>query len=197
MACHGGFSLDESARREWFNPEKMLEDIGLREGMVFVDVGCGQGFYTLLAAERVGKTGKVYAVDADAPAIEQLKSKLAEKGLTNVTAKAARAEETVFCDECADTVFYSIVFHDFHDAAKVLANANRMLKPSGKLVNIDWKKEPMEHGPPLRIRVSEQEAQRLIEAAGFKIETVRDAGRNHYVITAKKTAPVSMDTKKE
>jgi ubiquinone/menaquinone biosynthesis C-methylase UbiE len=197
MACHGGFALDESARREWFNPEKMLEDIDLREGMVFVDVGCGQGFYTLLAAERVGKTGKVYAVDADAPAIEQLKGKLAEKGLTNVTAKAARAEETVFCDECADTVFYSIVLHDFHGAAKVLANANRMLKPSGKLVNIDWKKEPMEHGPPLRIRFSEQEAQRLIEAAGFKIETVRDAGRNHYVITAKKTAPVSMDTKKE
>jgi ubiquinone/menaquinone biosynthesis C-methylase UbiE len=187
MACHGGFVLDEGARREWFSPEKMLDDIDLREGMVFVDVGCGPGFYTTIAAERVGKTGKVYAVDADAQAIERLKSKLAEKDLTNVVVKAARAEDTVFCECCADMVFYSIVLHDFRDAAKVLANANRMLKPSGKLVNIDWKKEPMEHGPPLSIRFSEQEAQLLIESAGFKVETIRDAGRNHYIITAKKT----------
>lgn len=186
MGCHDGFSLGESIRRGWFNPEKALKDIGLRTGMVFVDVGCGDGFYALLAAERVGNTGKVYAVDADAQAIERLKRKITEQGLANVSVKTARAENTIFCEGCADMVFYSIVLHDFHDAAKVLANANQMLKPSGKLVNIDWKKEPMEHGPPLRIRFSEEEAKDLIETAGFKVETMRDAGCNHYIITARK-----------
>ena len=185
MGCHGGFSLDEATRRSWFNPEKVLEDAGLGSGMVFVDVGCGDGFFTILAAEMVGKTGKVYAVDTDATAIERLKRRATVKGLTNVKAVVAKAEETVFCDGCADIVFYSIVLHDFDNPAQVLLNAKRMLKPSGKLVDLDWKKKQMAFGPPARIRFSEEQAQGLIEAAGFKVESVKNTGRHHYVITAK------------
>ena len=185
MGCHGGFSLDEATRRSWFNPEKVLQDAGLGSGMVFVDVGCGDGFFTILAAQLVGEKGKVYAVDTDASAVERLKRKAAEKGLANVKAVVAEAEETVFCDGCADIVFYSIVLHDFHDLAKVLLNAKRMLKPSGRLVDLDWKKKQTSYGPPVRIRFSEEQARRLIKNAGFKVESVRDAGRDHYVVVAK------------
>jgi ubiquinone/menaquinone biosynthesis C-methylase UbiE len=185
MSCHGGFSLDEATRRSWFNPEKMLADAGLRTGMVFVDVGCGDGFFTILAAQLVGEKGRVYAVDTDTLAVERLKRRAAEKGLANVKAVVAEAEETVFCDGCADVVFYSIVLHDFHDPAKVLLNAKRMLKPSGRLVDLDWKKKQTEIGPPVRIRFSEEQAQRLIKNAGFNVESVKDAGRDHYVVVAK------------
>jgi ubiquinone/menaquinone biosynthesis C-methylase UbiE len=185
MSCHGGFSLDEATRRSWFNPEKVLEDAGLGLGMVFVDVGCGDGFFTIPAAQLVGEKGRVYAVDTDASAIEKLKDKAAQKGLRNVTATVGAAEETVFCDECADIVFYSIVLHDFRDPAKVLRNAKLMLKPDGKLVNLDWKKKPMAFGPPFQIRFSEEQASNLIKQAGFRIESVRDAGRYHYIGTAK------------
>jgi ubiquinone/menaquinone biosynthesis C-methylase UbiE len=153
--------------------------------MVFMDIGCGDGFFTIPAAQIVGEKGVVYAVDVDASAIERLKHKAAEKGLTNITAKAGAAEETVFCEECADIVFYSIVLHDFRDPAKVLCNAKRMLKSAGKLVNLDWKKKPMTFGPPVRIRFSEEQAASLIKAAGFTIESVKDAGRNFYIVTAK------------
>jgi ubiquinone/menaquinone biosynthesis C-methylase UbiE len=184
MGCHGGFFLDEETRRSWFNPEKVLEEMGLHLGMVFVDVGCGEGFFTLLAAQVVGETGKVYAVDTDPLAIERLRYKASEKGITNVTAIVGKGEETVFCDSCADIVFYSIVLHDFNQPSRVLANAHRMLRHSGKLVNLDWKKKHTRHGPPSRIRFSETQAQQLIEAAGFKIEKVKDVGSDHYLITA-------------
>ena len=177
--------MDEVSRRSWFNPEKMLQDAGLRSGMVFVDVGCGDGFFTILAAQVVGAKGMVYAVDTDAPAIERLKSKLAENGLANVKAVVAEAEETVFCKGCADFVFYSIVLHDFHDPAKVLANAKQMLKPSGLLMDLDWKKKRMSFGPPFWIRFSEEHAQTLIRNEGLKVVNVRGLGRNHYVIVAK------------
>ncbi len=153
--------------------------------MVFVDVGCGDGFFTILAAQVVGAKGKVYAVDTDASSVEKLKRKLAEKGLTNVKTEVAEAEETVFCHECADVVFYSIVLHDFHDPAKVLLNAKQMLKPSGRLVDLDWKKKRMSFGPPFGIRFSEEQAQTLIKNAGFTVGSVRDMGRDHYVIVAK------------
>jgi hypothetical protein len=60
-----------------------------------------------------------------------------------------------------------------------------MLKPAGKLVDLDWKKKPTVFGPPVQIRFSEGQARALMENAGFKVESVRDAGRNHYLITAK------------
>jgi ubiquinone/menaquinone biosynthesis C-methylase UbiE len=153
--------------------------------MVFMDIGCGYGFFTIQAAQLVGEKGRVYAVDIDDSAIETLKSKASEEGLTNIVAKVGEAEETVFCDECADIVFYSTVLHDFRDPAKVLRNAKQMIKESGKLVDLDWKKKATVFGPPLRIRFSEEQAQTLIKQAGFKVESVRDVGRNYYIVTAK------------
>lgn len=190
MGCHGGFQLDEAVRRAWYNPEAILKDVGLRSGMVFADVGCGDGFFSILAAEVVGESGKVYAVDSDASAIDKLKRKAAELSLRNIDAKVALAEETVFCTECADIVFYSMVLHDFTNPAAVLLTARKMLKPSGKLVDLDWKKKRMPSGPPLHIRFSEQQASQLIAQAGLTVENVKDAGRYHYIVIAKPSSTV-------
>src|SRR4030042_2665139 len=176
---------EETLRRQRRKPETTLKAVGVRAGMVFMDIGCGDGFFTLPAAQLVGEKGAVYAVDTDAAAVEKLKDKASEKGLTNITAKVGAAEETVFCTECADIVFYSRVLHDFKDPAKVLRNAKQMLKPAGKLVNLDWKKKPTMFGPPLHIRFSEEQAADLIKDAGLTIESVKSAGRNFYIVTAK------------
>jgi ubiquinone/menaquinone biosynthesis C-methylase UbiE len=170
---------------KWHHPKLNLENVGLRAGMVFMDIGCSYGFFTIPAAQIVGEHGKVYAVDVSASAISRLKHEAAEKGLKNVTAKVGAAEETVFCEACADMVFYSIVLHDFRDPAKVLQNARQMLKPTGTLVNLDWKKKLMPIGPPVRIKFSEEQASSLIEQAGFTIESVKDLGSNFYIVVAK------------
>ncbi len=183
MGCHGGFSLDELTRRSWYNPEAILKD--LNAGMVFADIGCGDGFFSILAAKKVGEKGKVYAVDVDASAIKKLKQKAEHESLKNITAKVGLAEETVFCIGCADFVFYSMVLHDFADPTKVLQNARKMLKPTGRLVDLDWKKKEMPFGPPLKIRFSEEQAAALIREAGFQIVDVKDTGKYHYVVTAK------------
>jgi ubiquinone/menaquinone biosynthesis C-methylase UbiE len=183
MTCHGGFSLDEKTRRTWYNPEAILQ--GLSTNQTFVDIGCGDGFFGILASRKVGVRGKVYALDSDPSAIQKLKDKANAEGLKNIVAKVGAAEETVFCNFCADIVFYSMVLHDFYDPAKVLQNAKKMIKPSGRLVDLDWKKQEMSFGPPARIRFSEKKTSSLIEAAGFAVESVEDAGLYHYVVTAK------------
>ncbi len=184
MGCHGGFSLDDSVRRTWYNPEVTLQGIGLKAGMVFVDVGCGDGFFSVLAAKMVGAAGKVYAVDTDAGAIEKLKRKAAEQGLQNIHAVTGAGEETVFCTDCADVVFYSMVLHDFNDPVKVLLNAKQMLKPTGLLADLDWKKKQMPFGPPMRIRFSEEYASDLIKQAGLKIKEIKEVGPHHYLVSA-------------
>lgn len=185
MVCHGGFSLDEATRRAWYNPEKILNDIGLQAGMVFMDIGCGGGFFSLLAAQLVGEKGLVYSVDTDTEAIERLKLSAEGNGLTNIHAKAGPAEETVFCVSCADIVFYSMVLHDFDDPLKVLNNAKKMLKVTGKIANLDWKKKSMSFGPPEAIRFSEEKASDLLKQASFTIQNVREVGPYHYLVVGK------------
>jgi len=178
------FLDDEKERRKWQNPEAILVDIGVKAGLTFVDVGCGQGFFTLPAARLVGNEGRVYGLDADSEAIRRLNEKAAKEKLKNFKLEVGMAEETVFCDSCADIVFFGIVLHDFEDPNKVLSNAKKMLKPNGRLVDLDWKKEPMQLGPPLQIRFNEKKASDLIEAAGFSIDEIKKEGLYHYMIVA-------------
>jgi len=185
MGCHGGFALDEGTRRSWYNPELVLQDLG--PGMVFADIGCGDGFFTFLAARKVGKDGKVYAVDVDAAAIQKIKDRAKTEGLKNIVTRISRAEETVFCNECADFVFYSMVLHDFDDPSKVLKNAKEMLKSNGQVVDLDWKKIEMPFGPPFQIRFTEKKASVLMQEAGFTVSNIKEVGAYHYLLIAKST----------
>jgi ubiquinone/menaquinone biosynthesis C-methylase UbiE len=175
----------DDERRKWQNPEAILADIGLRPGLTFIDIGCGGGFFALPAARIVGENGKVYGLDTNPRSITSLKELATREGLTNLDLTVGKAEELVICEQCADIIFFGIALHDFQDPSKVLDNARRMVKPSGRLVNLDWKKEPMKLGPPEKIRFSEEMASRLIEAAGFIVETVKDSGSYHYMVIAK------------
>jgi len=181
---HAHKFFDDEERRKWQNPEAILIRAGVKTGLTFVDMGCGDGFFAVPAAKLVGNSGRVYGLDVDSDAIGRLKEKARKETLRNLELKVGVAEETVFCDSCADIVFFGIVLHDFSDPNKVLSNAKRMLKPSGRLIDLDWKKEPMRLGPPLQIRFSKEKASNLIETAGFKIDCIADEGLYHYVIVA-------------
>lgn len=178
------FSADDPERRKWQNPETILSMIGLGPGMVFVDIGCNQGYFALPAARRVGPEGRVYGVDINADAIEQLRVRANEDRLDNIVLKTGPAEDSVVCKKCADFVFFGIDLHDFRDPATVIGNAGQMLCPSGRLVDLDWKDEAMPFGPPPGIRFSIGKARSLIESRGFHIHSVQEAGPYHYLIMA-------------
>jgi len=178
------FSVDDQERKRWQDPEEILSSIGLEKGMVFVDLGCGEGYFAIPAARRVGKDGKVYAVDIDAGSIERLRTRAEEEGLKNLFSQVVEAEKTLFCEGCADIIFFGIDLHDFRDPVAVLRNAKQMMGPKGRLADLDWKVQPMEPGPPLEKRFSIGKARNLIESVGLRILSVQDAGPYHYLIIA-------------
>lgn len=176
---------DDTKRREWQNPDEVLNAIGLKPGDIFMDIGCGNGFFTIPAARIVGTQGKVYGIDTDGEGIEDIRNKAKEQGLVNLELIVGEAEQTVPCHDCADIVFFGNVLHDFQKPTEVIKNARKMLKPDGKLVDIDWKKTPTPIGPPLSIRFDEATAVGLITPAGFRIETIKESGKYHYMIIAR------------
>lgn len=176
----------ENLRRAWQNPEETLRKVGLKSGNYFVDIGCGYGFFTLPASRMVGSQGRVYALDINESAIETLQRRLSAESL-KATLKVGRAEQTVFCEDCMDIIFFSIVLHDFQDQHRVLDNARKMIKNSGILVNIDWKKKPLPLGPPMEKKFSPQKTISLIEDSGFSVLELTDDHRYLYTLTAKPT----------
>ena len=179
------FSPDDPERRQWQDPEGILTLIGVVPGMVFVDMGCGDGYFALPAARRVGRLGSVYASDIDADAVERLRQRAVQEGLENLFTDVKEAEGTVVCEGCADVVFFGIDLHDFRDPAQVLLNAKKMLRPEGRLVDLDWKDQPMPFGLPLEKRFSVDKARNLIGSAGFRVVSVQEAGPYHYLIIAR------------
>ena len=67
-----------------------------------MDVGSGDGFFTIPAAKIVGDEGRVYALDVDEEAIALLRKKALEEKLMNIDARIGVAEDTVFCRGCAE-----------------------------------------------------------------------------------------------
>lgn len=178
------FTADNAERRKWQNPEAILTDIGLKPALTFIDIGCGGGFFTMPAARIMRKSGKVYGIDVNSDYVNELRELAAKEKLSNLDLTVGKAEEVVVCEGCADIVFFGVVLHDFEDASKVLRNANRMLKPYGRLINLDWKKERIDIGPQFQKRFSEDYAAELIKAAGFIVENIKPSGRYHYLISA-------------
>jgi len=154
--------------------------------MTFVDLGCNDGFFTIPAAKIIGNSGKAYGVDISEEAIAKLQKEAKLQKLTNIQVRVGEAEKIIFATNSADIIFLNIVLHDFHNPTKVLQNAHAMLKPNGKLINIDWQKKQTEMGPPLEKRLSLKEARDLITSEDFHIIEAKDISENYYQIEAEK-----------
>lgn len=181
----GHHRMPEEFRRKWQNPESILHKIGLKPGDTFLDIGCGNGYFAIPAAKIVGDKGVVYGLDISREAIDELNNQAKLLGLTNIRLTTGDAEKVILCESCSDVAFLGIDLHDFDDPLAVLKNARRMLKPGGRLVDLDFKKIRMDFGPPYEKIIDEATAKKLLESAGFTIESVADIPPYTYLIIAR------------
>ena len=183
----GGWAKDynRAERLLWQDPRQIFSEIGLEPGQTLVDIGCGDGFFSIPAAKIVGRAGLVYALDADTEALAVLSAKIKATDITNIRPLLADATESLACVYGADTVLLANVLHDFRCPLKVLANIRQTLRPQGLLADLDWKKEPQQlHGPPVARRLNQEEATALIQQAGFKMIKSTTCGPFHYLLLA-------------
>lgn len=178
------FSYNAEERLKRQNPINTLSDIGLKPSMTFIDLGCGDGYFTVPAAKIIGQKGKIMAIDINDTSIKTLEEKLKKEKITNYILRVGKAEDVLFEQHSADLIFLGTVLHDFEDPYKVIENARFMLKENGRLINLDWQKKNMSIGPPYSRRFSKEEATKMIEICGLTIQDVRDYTTNYYLIEA-------------
>jgi ubiquinone/menaquinone biosynthesis C-methylase UbiE len=104
----------------------------LGEGAVVLDIGCGGGFDTLLAARRVGPRGRVIAVDMTEAMLEKTRAGATTLGLKNVEARLGFAEDLPVASESVDVVISNGVINLCPDKIAVMHEVYRVLKPGGR-----------------------------------------------------------------
>jgi ubiquinone/menaquinone biosynthesis C-methylase UbiE len=123
--------------RDFVSPRRhVLEEARLRPGDRVLDYGCGPGGYIADAAEMVGKSGKVYALDVHPLAIKRVQRIAEKRGLTNVETICSNCR-TGLPDGSLDAVLMYDIFHMLDHPQAVLTEMRRVLKPNGTLSFID------------------------------------------------------------
>ena len=126
--------IDNPFRRRIQPPNETAIRHGIEPGMRVLDVGPGNGTYTLGAAERLGSEGQLIAIDIEPKIIERLQKRIDVEGVTNVDARVADAYGLPFEDSNFDLIYMITVINEIPDIPRALKELHRVLKPSGKLV---------------------------------------------------------------
>ena len=174
----------------FLDAEMVLKYIGIKEGDRFLDLGCGDGHFSVAASQAVGKDGLVYAFDVDEESIAQLQREIAEKKITNIKASVVDITKKLpLEDESISLAFMSNVLHGLvenGEADSTLNEIARVTPYNGKLAVVEFKKQESPMGPPLSIRLSPEDVETLARGYGFSKKSVQEVGPHNYAIILRK-----------
>lgn len=162
-------------------PEKLLRELGLGEGMTIADIGCGPGFFTIPAAQIVGPTGVTLAADIQGEMLSAVRSRALEHGLTNVRIVKTNDREIPIPPGTCDFALLAFTLHEIEHRASFLHRAARALKPGGRLIALEWDKAEGPVGPPQEDRISPDELMADAQAAGLRMVDERSLSDDQYL----------------
>ena len=125
--------IDNPLRRRIQPPDEMAVRHGIAPGMTVLEVGPGNGTYTVAAARRVGDAGKVVAVDIEPKMIERVERRAQAEGITIIEARVANVYDLPFDDETFDAITMIAVIGEIPQPEKAMREFHRVLRPAGTL----------------------------------------------------------------
>ncbi|MDO8548052.1 MAG: class I SAM-dependent methyltransferase [bacterium] len=178
--------MEESS---FLNPARAVHAAKIHEGHLVADFGAGSGFFTRAAAREVGEGGEVWAVDINRDLLPRIKNLSAAENLRNVHVVHGDIESvggTPLPPEHFDFVIISNVLFSAEGKKALVAEAKRVLKKVGRALVIDWSGSFGGLGPHESHVVTEREAKKLFEEAGFVFVEDVPAGAYHWGFVVRK-----------
>jgi len=179
-------NLEGESREIFARRQAIVDAIQLQPGMTVADVGAGTGLFIELFTEKIGSSGKLYAVDIAPKFVEHLRQRAAEHGLANVTAVLGKEDAVPLPAESLDVAFVCDTYHHFEFPQSVLASIHQALRPHGVLILIDFERIPGQSRSWIfdHVRADKATFTKEIEAAGFRLveETLIDGLQENYFL---------------
>ncbi len=174
MGVEGADWLDRPEREREEQTERALDLLDIRPGITIADIGAGSGYYTIKLARRVGPTGKVIANDIQPAMLAIVADKVAALKLTNVQTVPGVEDDPRLPADAIDLALLVDVYHELSQPQLMLRRIRTALRPDGRLVLLEFKKED----PSIPIRLDHKmtvgDAKREVESEGFRLDRVLD-----------------------
>ncbi|SEI87185.1 Methyltransferase domain-containing protein [Cyclobacterium xiamenense] len=169
MGFHGMAWLERPERSEEENTDLAIKNLPLTANSVVADIGAGSGFYTFRIAKKVTE-GTVYAVEIQQEAIDFLQKKADNLGMKQVVPVVGSDKSPNLPEGALDLILMVDVYHELAFPQEMLQNMRKALKPTGKLVLIEYRGEdPAVAIKPLH-KMTVRQVKKELGANGFTLE---------------------------
>jgi len=189
MGMSGADWLVRPEREAEEQPEKALDALNLKPGMVVADIGAGVGYMSLRMARRVGPAGKVYANDLQPAMLDRLRQNAFKAGIGNIVTVVGEMADPKLPSNTMDLVLLVDVYHEFSQPQQMLRKIRETLKPDGRLVLLEYRAEDPNVPILAEHKMAVAQVKAELEAEGFVLQPVIETlPRQHILILTKAAA---------
>ena len=186
MGVEGAEWLDRAERDNEEDPDHAIDVLKITKGSTVADIGAGSGYMTVKLAKKVGPDGKVFANDIQPGMLELLTRRLQKSKITNVSTVLGTQDDPRLPLDAIDLILMVDVYHELSQPQLMLRHIKASLKPTGRLVLLEYRKEDPNIPIKPEHKMSVAEAKLEVEAEGFKLtKTNEDLPRQHILIFSK------------
>ncbi len=158
-----------SYRDRELQPEKLMDTIGVKPGLIIGEGGAGRGYFTFKLAARIGLSGKIYANDISSSALSSIRSRIKREGIDNIETILGEVDNPLF-PQGLDMIFMVAAFHDFERPVEWLENAKTSMNPDATLVIVE--KDPERFGRDSGHHMRKDEILSTVKKAGLELVKV-------------------------
>jgi ubiquinone/menaquinone biosynthesis C-methylase UbiE len=167
------------------DPNLLIAELPLRTDMTVADIGSGPGYFTVPLAKYL-YGGKVYAVDVQQGMLDMIGKQAESLRVENIELMLSKETKIPLDDASVDIALLSNVLHEASSPTRLLRDVLRIVKKGGWIAIMEWKKEEMKSGPPLKERISLQDVEKLIEKLELPISARRLISGTRYLVLVEK-----------
>jgi SAM-dependent methyltransferase len=183
MSSAGADWLERPEREAEENVEGALDAIRIRKGSTVAEVGAGTGYVSIKLAMRVGPTGKVYANDIQREMLVRLRQNAVQAGVRNIETVLGTGTDPQLPAGRIELIILVDVYHELAQPQQMLAAMRAALRPDGRLVLLEYRKEDPNVPILPEHKMTVAEAKTEVEAEGFKLDKVLEPlPRQHILI---------------
>ncbi|MBP7252069.1 MAG: class I SAM-dependent methyltransferase [Alphaproteobacteria bacterium] len=141
MGWEGAGWLERPERDKEEDSAKLMQILNVQHGMIVADIGAGTGYYSRRMAEKIGLSGKVYAIDIQPEMLALIRKTAVLAGLTTITPVLGQVDSVPLPPASIDLALMVDVYHELTFPREVLASIILALRPEGRIVFVEYRAE--------------------------------------------------------
>lgn len=172
--------FDSPGRGQRLQINRVMDALQITAGKNVADIGAGSGWFTMIAARRVGRSGTVYAVDINPESKIYIDKRAQKEGLTNIKTVVSTPDDPHLPPNSTDSVLILKAYHEIANPVALMQNLIGALRPDARIGIIDRNGNGANHGVARAVVIKE------VQEAGYRLvskdDFVKDDGMDYFLV---------------